>query len=35
MTYDAFVDEEIATMWAAHEEFSDVTDDDIEWACTH
>lgn len=39
MSYDEFVDEEIATMWMAHEEFvdlvDDVTDEDIEWACAH
>lgn len=39
MTYDAFVDEEASTMWTSHEDYSDltevVTDDDIEYLCTH
>jgi hypothetical protein len=41
--YDDYVDEEISTMWMYHEDYTDViveltdevTDEDIEWACSH
>jgi hypothetical protein len=39
MSYDEYVDEEIATMFTAHEDYSDVTEDitdeDVIWLCAH
>ncbi len=40
MTYDTFVDEEIATMWTSHEDYADenddlLTTDEFVWLCTH